>query len=193
MAVVISKGPEPFRTNFASGAYERARLINAALYAVAVAALVLAGVTVWWAADDRREAAAMQGNVDRVRQQSARLRDELQRLGFSPDAPGAVADLAKRVAGVNQILEQKAFSWTTLLNDLEAAVPRNISIGSIRPELKSGGVALDGTALTLQDLAKLMIALEQSGRFTDVFLQRQRTAEHERVEFSIQCSYRRAG
>ncbi|OGW63360.1 MAG: hypothetical protein A2638_04275 [Nitrospirae bacterium RIFCSPHIGHO2_01_FULL_66_17] len=193
MAVVISKGPEPFCTNFASGAYERARLINAALYAVAVAALVLAGVTVWWAADDRREAAAMQGNVDRVRQQSARLRDELQRLGFSPDAPGAVADLGKRVAGVNQILEQKAFSWTTLLNDLEAAVPRNISIGSIRPELKSGGVALDGTALTLQDLAKLMIALEQSGRFTDVFLQRQRTAEHERVEFSIQCSYRRAG
>jgi len=189
----MAKAPEAFRTNFASGAYERARLINAALYAVAIAALVLAGVTVWWAADDRREAAVMQGNVDRVRQQSTRLRDELQRLGFVPDASGAVADLGKRVTGVNQILEQKAFSWTTLLNDLEAAVPRNISISSIRPELKSGGVALDGTALTLQDLAKLMIALEQSGRFTDVFLQRQRTAEHERVEFSIQCSYRLAG
>ena len=193
MAVVVSKGPEPFRTNFASGAYDRARLINAALYAAAAAALVLAGVSVWWASDDRRETAAMQGNVDRVRQQSAQLREELQRLGFSPDDPGAVADLAKRVADVNQILEQKTFSWTTLLNDLEAAVPRNISISSISPELKSGVVALNGTALTLQDLAKFLIALEQSDRFTEVFLQRQKTAENERVEFSIHCSYRRAG
>jgi predicted naringenin-chalcone synthase len=190
MAVVISKGPEPFRTNFASGAYERARLISAALYAVAVAALVLAGVTVWWAADDRRAAAAMQGNVDRVRQQSARLRDELQRLGFSPDAPGAVADLAKRVAGVNQILEQKAFSWTTLLNDLRRSAEH---LDRVFARNGSGASFPDGTALTLQDLAKLMIALEQSGRFTDVFLQRQKTTERERVEFSIQCSYRRAG
>jgi hypothetical protein len=38
-----------------------------------------------------------------------------------------------------------------------------------------------------------MIALEQSGRFTDVFLQQQKTAENNRVEFSIQCTYRLAG
>jgi hypothetical protein len=193
VAIVIAKEPEPFRTNFSSGGYARARLIAAALYAGSVVALLVAGGNVWWAIDDRREASAMREGVDRVQQQSDRFRADLRAFGFSADDPRAVSDLTRRVADLNEILEQKTLSWTTLLNDLETAVPRNVSINSIHPDLKSRVIALQGVALTLQDLAKLMIALEQSGHFTDVFLQQQKTTENNRVEFSIQCTYRRAG
>lgn len=190
MAIVIAKEPEPFRTNFSSGGYARARLIAAALYAASVVALLVAGVNVWRALDGRQEAAAMRESVARVQQQSARFRADLRALGFSADDPRAVSDFTKQVADLNDILEYKTFSWTTLLNDLEAAVPRNVSISSIHPEIKGRVIALQGVALTLQDLAKLMIALEQSGRFTDVFLQQQKTTENNWVEFNIQCTYR---
>lgn len=191
MAVVMAKAPEAFHTNFASGGYERARLIAAAVYLAALVGFCLAGVNAWWALEDRREAAGLQDNIVRVQQQSARLRDDLQTLGFAPENSTAVSELTQRVAGLNQILEQKAFSWTTVLNDLESAVPRNVSVTSIHPELKTGVVALQGVALSLQDLTQFMIALERGGRFTDVFLQQQKTTDRDWVEFSIQCTYRR--
>lgn len=193
MAIVIAKEPEPFRTNFSSGGYARARWIATALYVSSVVVLLVSGVNVWRALDDRQEEAAMQESLARVQQQSARFRADLRALGFSADDPHAVSELTKRVADLNEILEHKTFSWTTLLNDLEAAVPRNVSISSIHPDIKSRVIAIQGVALTLQDLAKLMIALEQSGHFTDVFLQQQKTTDNDWVEFRIQCAYRRTG
>lgn len=183
--------PEPFRTNFASGDYDRARVIAGGLYAAAFAGAVLAAAIVWWGTQERHEVAAMQENLIRVQQQSARLRSDLQSLGFSPDDQRAVDGLTKRVEGLNRIIEHKGFSWTMLLNDLESSVPRNVSLQNIQPDLKTGVVRLQGVALTLQDLTTLMTALEQSGRFTDVFLQQQRTADRDRVEFSIHTTYRR--
>lgn len=183
--------PEPFRTNFASGDYDRARIIAGVIYAGAIAGAVLAAAIAWWGTQERHEVAAMQENLIRVQQQSARLRIELQSLGFVPDDQRAVEVLTKRVEGLNRILDHKGFSWTMLLNDLESSVPRNVSLQNIQPDLKTGVVRLQGVALTLRDLTTLMTALEQSGRFTDVFLQQQKTADRDRVEFSIQTAYRR--
>jgi Tfp pilus assembly protein PilN len=76
------------------------------------------------------------------------------------------------------------------MNDLEAVVPRNVSVKSIRPDLKTKKVALDGVALTLQDVTALMTALQASGRFGDVFLQQQRATDANRTEFVIECVYR---
>jgi len=191
MAPLAVHEPQAFRTNFASGAVDRARLLNGILYVTALLGLLLAGASVWSAFDTRRDAGAMQENRARVRQQSARLRAELQSAGFSSDDSGAVADLAKRVAIVNQIIEQKAFSWTTFVSDLEALVPTSVSIASIHPDLKDRVVTLQGTALNLQGLTSFLIALERSTRFENVFLSQQKAGEEGVVEFSIRCTYRR--
>jgi Tfp pilus assembly protein PilN len=100
--------------------------------------------------------------------------------------------LVKRVGGLNQVLESKALSWTALLNDLEAVVPRNVSLSSIRPDLKTRKLTIEGVALTLQDVTALMTALQTSGKFTDVFLQQQKATEENRTEFTIECVYREA-
>ncbi len=192
MAAPQSQAPELFRTNFASGEYARSRAIAAALYAIALCGVALAAGMGWWASETRREAAALEENMARVQQQASRLREELRGAGFSPDDPTAVERLGTQVVGLNQILEFKAFSWTALMNDLEAVVPRNVSIQSIRPDLKTKRLMFDGVALTLQDVTALMTALQTSGRFADVFLQRQKTTEENRTEFAIECVYREA-
>lgn len=190
MASAFPGALDAFRTNFASSQYARVRLIAAGLYAASMLGLVLGTMMWWWASENRREMTLLQENVSRVQQQASRVRDDLRGVGFSPDDPASVDALAKQVAALNQVLEGKAFSWTALLNDLEAAVPRNVSVNSIRPDLRTKTLTLDGVALTLQDVTALMTALQEGGRFTDVFLQQQRITENNRTEFTIQSTYR---
>jgi type IV pilus assembly protein PilN len=190
MAALPSSAPEAFRTNFASGEFAQSRVVAAALYVLAFLGIVFAIGMVWWSTDLRREVTALEENVTRVRQQTARLREELRQAGFSPDDSAAVARLVKQVDGLNQVIDAKSFSWTALMNDLEAVVPRNVSIKSIRPDLKTKKVTFDGVALTLQDVTALMIALQTSGRFGDVFLQQQKATDENRTEFAIECVYR---
>ena len=190
MGAPLSQVPEAFRTNFASGDFARSRVLAAALYLVALGGIVIAAAMGWWVSDIQRDATALEENVTRVHQQTSRLREELRKAGFSPDDPAAVERLVKRVSGLNQVIEAKAFSWTALMNDLEAVVPRNVSINSIRPELKTKKVSLDGVALTLGDVTALMTALQTSGRFSDVFLQQQKATDENRTEFTIECVYR---
>ncbi len=187
-----SHAPELFRTNFASGEYARSRAIAAVLYAVALGGVALAAGMGWWVSETQHEAAVLEENMARVQQQASRLREELRGAGFSPDDPAAVERLGKQVGGLNQILELKAFSWTALMNDLEAVVPRNVSIHSIRPDLRTKRLTFDGVALALHDVTALMTALQTSGRFADVFLQQQKTTEENRTEFTIECVYRGA-
>ncbi len=193
MALAVTGAPQAFRTNFASSDYARARVMAAGLYGAAALGILLAGALWWWASENRREAAALQENVARVQQQASRLANDLRGVGFPPDNPAAVDALAQQVAALNQVLEAKAFSWTALLNDLEAVVTRKVSLSSVRPDLKTRTLMLDGVALTLQDVTGLMTSLQESGRFTDVFLQQQRSTEDNRTEFTIQCVYRGRG
>jgi Tfp pilus assembly protein PilN len=190
MASALAGAPDAFRTNFASSQYTRVRFIAAGLYAASILGLVLGAMMWWWATEHRREVAVLQENVSRVQQQASLVRDDLRGVGFSPDDPASVEALTKQVAALNQMLEGKAFSWTALLNDLEAAIPRNVSVSSIRPDLRTRTLTLDGVALTLQDVTALMTALQGGGRFTDVFLQQQRITENNRTEFTIQSTYR---
>jgi Tfp pilus assembly protein PilN len=190
MVVALVGEPEPFRTDFASTHYARVRLIAAGLYAAAVLGIALAAAMWWWASENRREVTALQENVARVQEQASKLRDELRGVGFSPDDSAAVDALTRQVAALNQVLEAKAFSWTGLLNDLEAAVPRKVSVSNIRLDLKTNTLTLDGVALTLQDVTALMTSLQEGGHFTDVFLQQQKSTEDNRTEFTIQCTYR---
>lgn len=183
-------GAEPFRTNFASSHYARVRLIAVGLYGASALGLLLAAAMWWWASENRREEAVLQENTARVQEQASRLRDDLRGVGFSPDDDAAVGALVKQVAALNLVLEAKAFSWTALLNDLEAAVPKNVSVSSIRPDLKTKILTLDGVALGLQDVTALMTSLQEGGRFAEVFLQQQRSTEDNRTEFTIQCTYR---
>jgi type IV pilus assembly protein PilN len=190
MPALPSPVPEAFRTNLSSGEFARSRLVAATLYALALVGIVVAIGLVWWATGLRREATALEENVARAHRQSSRLREELRQAGFAPDDSAAVERLVRQVDGLNQIIDAKSFSWTALMNDLEAVVPRNVSVKSIRPDLKTKKVTFDGVALTLQDVTALMTALQTSGRFGDVFLQQQKATDENRTEFAIECVYR---
>ena len=95
----------------------------------------------------------------------------------------------KKVKMVNEMIVKKSFSWTEFLNDLEKAIPANISIKKIEPRFLDYSVNLSGEALTLKDLTRLILSLEEKPKFSNVFLQDQKLVKENRIDFLIHLNY----
>lgn len=106
--------------------------------------------------------------------------------------------LAERVRFYNSLLEASAFSWTGLLNELEAALPEGVGVAEIRPDQQLTGVQLRGEARTLEALTGFVRRLEERPLFTQVFLLRQGGRKDARsgreiLDFEIRLALRREG
>lgn len=79
---------------------------------------------------------------------------------------GSDADLAL----VADILEKRRFSWIEALDNLEKAIPSGISLSSIQPSFKEGGVILAGSARDFAALSRFIDSLEKLKVYRRVFL-----------------------
>ncbi|HEY7513799.1 MAG TPA: PilN domain-containing protein [Vicinamibacteria bacterium] len=113
-----------------------------------------------------------------LEQELAQLRDEEARLqGPRPDP-----ERLNQWKALRGLVDQRAFSWTTLLASLEEVLPQGVKLVSIAPLVKDGRVTLDVSAVArrFEDRHQMLRALDESPEFEDVFL---RTAgESERGE-----------
>jgi Tfp pilus assembly protein PilN len=70
----------------------------------------------------------------------------------------------------NQLIEQRTFSWTELFNLLEATLPDDVMLTSVRPEFKDGitQINLDIQGRSNEDIQAFWDRLEKTGAFHDV-------------------------
>lgn len=181
----------PLRLNLATGRYVRARRAEFSLYGLIAFLLLLAWYQMGLSAAGREDHQVLHQRVVRVEEQKNQVLQDLRRESFDPTEAGVRA-LAEEVAFVNNLLERRSFSWTRFLSDLEAAVPSSISITRIQPEPGQGKVAIDGVALSLKALTDLIVKLEESPAFDEVFLAGQRARKDDFIDFSLKMSYRRS-
>jgi Tfp pilus assembly protein PilN len=80
------------------------------------------------------------------------------------------ADFLDQIQYVNGLIEQRIFSWTELLNDLERVTPPNVQIASIRPRIIGEEISVEivANARGNQDAIEFVSNLEKSGRFFNV-------------------------
>ncbi len=78
--------------------------------------------------------------------------------------------LSEKVRIINGIIVRETFSWTSLLSDLEESVPDGISIASISPDFEKKSIRIKGMGETMDRVLTLVNALDDSERFSDVFL-----------------------
>ena len=90
----------------------------------------------------------------------------------APGSPNGTPALAERIRFYNSLLEASAFSWTGLLNELEAALPEGVGLTEVRPDQTLTGVQLKGEARTLEALTGFVRRLEERPLFGRVFLLR---------------------
>ena len=113
-------------------------------------------------------------------------------------SPARLKTLVHEVRFAKHLASHQRFSWTQFLNDLEGAVPKNVSMESVALNFKKSAIALSGTTASLKDLANLVKGLEEHEAFNNVIVAGHKTRKKKdntpdpfpnAVDFSLEVSY----
>ena len=167
------------RTNLSTRPFYNERAVH---IAIGVAALVVAALTIWnvvrvvtlsrqnteLATRVNRDHAEAEGLTKMAAEIRGRInRDELQ----------LVVESAREA---NALIDQRTFSWTAFFNQLEATMPPDVMLTSVRPAVKDGvtRIAMVVLGRRQEDVDEFIEKLEASGSFEEVLpSQQDRTDE----------------
>ncbi|HSQ50904.1 MAG TPA: PilN domain-containing protein [Nitrospiraceae bacterium] len=139
-----------------------------------------------------RDRQDLQAGLDQVRMQDAQLLAQVQQEGMDFSEP-SLQQLPTEVSLANQLLTKRHFSWTQFLSTLEAAIPQQVSIKSIRLDPRSAVVHMTGSAVTVEDVTALTVTLQDHAVFHDPVLGQHRVGPDGLVEFDLTLRYRQPG
>ncbi len=171
------------------------RLTRQALTAAAVTLTLLALSQALFAWQLRGRGGQEGSRVEEMTREVAQLEARLSQLrdGLTPEARKA---LVTRITFFNRLVEASVFSWSSLLYELESAIPGSVYLAEIQPDLNTRKVRLQGVAATLEGLTTFVQRLQERTAFRDVFLlhHAEKTDTSPRgvsgVEFQVSLVYR---
>jgi Tfp pilus assembly protein PilN len=165
--------------NFASKNYrliERVRII--VLAGIVIFCMTLAGMI--WA------------DVS-LRMSSSRMDLKLKELEASLEQARPMLrereQLVKDFSAMTGLMEAKNFSWTRLLTNIEAVVPKGVALNKVGFNPKDHALTLEGRAHTPESLRTLVERLEKSSSFKDPFLKHQ-SIDKGSISFNVVAVYR---
>ncbi len=166
-----------------------ARTMLVALCGIIGGAIIWSGIQTGMTLHDLQD---VQANLDHVRMQDQQLLAQAQREGFDLSGP-SLQQLSAEVSLANQVLTKRHFSWTQFLSALESAIPRQVSMKTIRLDPGGGVVHITGLAVTVEDVTALTVTLQDHAAFRDPELGQYRMRPDGLVEFDMTLRYRPQG
>jgi Tfp pilus assembly protein PilN len=165
--------------NFARRPFQDDRPIWVVTAVLLLAGLVLLAANVRQVADYRRGVADIQASIDALqsRQQKAEASAQAAKSALSSYRVSAMAEESR---GLARLVEERRFSWTTLLARLERTLPPLVGVIHLQPRFETGGEIWLEMQLVAknQDAAVATIAaLSKDPAFTHVELRSEITAE----------------
>jgi hypothetical protein len=176
-------------TNLSTRPFYNERAVRGLLLAALAAVLALTAFNVWWALSLRGEEQRLSARATEARARAGQLRTEARQMTAQID-PREMEAVAGAAAEANDVIAQRAFSWTALLTDLEATLPDNVRDPPVQPRAEWGEIrgALSVVAAGPEALALFWAALEERGTFSQV-LPRGQTTTEEGLEAGIEATY----
>jgi Tfp pilus assembly protein PilN len=158
------------RTNLSTRPFYNERVVHAV--AGLVAALLLA-VAAWQVARIirlSRYKTELTSAIDRDRRQADQFNREAANVRRGLDQK-QLASVASEAREANLLIEQRTFSWTQLFNQLEATLPEDVMLTSVRPDFGKEGVTQ--VSMEIQGRGGDVIdnfweRLEKTGAFHDI-------------------------
>jgi Tfp pilus assembly protein PilN len=178
-------------TNLSTRPFYNERIVQIAL---GLAALLMLGLTAFnvveWRSLSERHARLL-GRVLDAERQAGTLRSDADRARRSVDRE-ALDRVAVAAREANALIEQRTFSWTELLNRLEATLPPDVRIQSIRPATDKEGrltVAMVVVGRRAEDVEQFIEQLEGTGAFRNVVSRAETTNPQGMLEVSLEGWY----
>jgi hypothetical protein len=157
------------RTNLSTRPFYNERIIH---LLIALAGVILLGITFFNAVkvvDLSRQNTDLSTRVGRDRTEGEGLRREATRIrkGIDPKELTVVAAAAREA---NTLIDQRTFSWTAFFNHLEATLPPDVMLVSVRPSIDRGATRVSMVVLgrTPEDIDEFIEKLEATGAFEKI-------------------------
>ena len=179
------------RTNLATRPFYNLRAIQVALGAAVAIALAMTLFNVVQIARLTMSQRSLGARATQAEAEATRLRAEAARIRaqINPQELQVVANAAHEA---NQIIDQRAFSWTDLFAQFEATLPADVRITAVRPRLERTGnfiVAIGVEARRAEDLDGFTEALESGGAFHNVLAIQEQTGDSGLIEAIVEGTY----
>jgi len=157
------------RTNLSTRPFYNERAVHAVVAVLAVLAIALAAWQVTRILALSHEKTELNATIlrDKAQAESA-ARDAAQvRSGLDQKELALVTAAASEA---NDLIEQRTFSWTELFNQLQATLPEDVMLTSIRPEFKDSVTTINVDLLgkRTEDIDEFWDHLEKTGAFHDI-------------------------
>lgn len=167
------------------------------LFAISFSTTLLLGVWTMMQTVDR------QSSIQEVSAKIASQKRQLQELtGKKVEGPLALSeDQKKKIRAAALLIRQRSFSWSTMLEEFEAALPPNIKVSSIRLQNQNdeGKISNSGSEVMLdvivsakaaEDVTKMIAQLDKQRVFyVNIKNESLKKGEGE-LQFELEVSYR---
>jgi Tfp pilus assembly protein PilN len=179
------------RTNLSTRPFYNERGIHAGLGLAAVVVMVLTIFNLTQIAVLTRRQSELNSRATTAETRARELRAHAVavRAGLNPKDLEAVSSAAREA---NQLIGQRLFSWTDLLNRLETTLPDDVRITSMRPIIDKDGRTVIGMTVIgrrVEDVDRFMQNLEGTGSFSDVFSRDEMSNEDGLRQASVEARY----
>jgi hypothetical protein len=95
----------------------------------------------------------------------------------------------KNLSAASGLHEARKLSWTRLLTSIETIFPTGVALKKLEFNPKDNMLLLEGAALSPEALRNLVIGMEKSTSFKDLFLKNQ-SIEKGHISFNVVAIYR---
>jgi Tfp pilus assembly protein PilN len=96
--------------------------------------------------------------------------------------------LVKELSAMSGLLESRKFSWTRLLTNIEAIVPKGVAMNRVDFNPHDGTLSVEGMAQSPEALRNLIVGLERSASFKEPFLKHQ-SLDKGSISFNVVAVY----
>jgi Tfp pilus assembly protein PilN len=183
------------RANLATRPFYNERAVQFVLGAVALLVLAVSAFNAFELIRLTESQQTLGAHAVDAEREAARLRSEAATIRGQINAREleVVANAAREA---NSIIDQRAFSWSDLFDQLEHTLPDDVRITAVEPTRSAQGEFIVNIAVQArrsEDLDAFIEALEKTGSFRDVITPAEETNEQGLLVAAIRGTYIRAG
>ena len=157
------------RTNLSTRPFYNERVVHLLIALAGVIVLTVTMFNVLQVIQLSRHNTELATLIGHDRSEGERLTRDAARIrrGINQKELVGVAAAAREA---NALIDQRTFSWTAFFNDLEATLPPDVMIVSVRPAVDRGATRISLTVIgrTAEDIDEFIEKLEATGDFESI-------------------------